>query len=616
MTGLVRPGMTVIVIPGSTGDPDRFLQRDDARAVLLQGDMFVPVDLQDRIRVGDRGELLLAHPAHTDGRERGARERQRPGEPFVRKGPGYRAVIPAHGPVGAQARQERIRPEGRELPVQRPVVHRQHEHRHGVGDQQDRGHGDGLVVEELASEAVEEDQRDEHGAGREDGAEHRPAHLLRALHHRLAQGLAPLPARRDVVGKHDGVVHHHAHAQQQSGQGDDVDRQADGIEDEEGDHQRDRDRERHQQRRSEILHEEEDHHDVQQDGHQDVQEQVADGVVQQLGLVAGHREHHLRIVLAEMVQLLGDALLEVGHPGLALLDHGHHHGVAPVAAREARPGRLALHHAGDVLHLEDALPHLEVDIGDVFAGGGERVELDIVVILPVADREVGEVDVGCGDALLELSQRHAQARERLEVRDHEDLAVHPAAQVHHRHFRELLDALRDDILGEFAHPQEVASFVAERHVDVEGRDVRGAGLEDLGPVDARERAHRAVDHLVNLDIEQVDVLALFEREGHRGAAVLGLGADVLEVGDLHEALAQRPDDGVVELARRQLGRARLDGHVRDVHLRDQRHRQAADADEAQHHEDQQDHRDGDGTVQQLFQHRTTVSGPPWSRLRG
>ena len=244
------------------------------------------------------------------------------------------------------------------------------------------------------------------------------------------------------------------------------------------------------------------------------------------------------------------------------------------------------------------------------------MELDIVVILPVADREVGEVDVGCGDALLELSQRHAQARERLEVRDHEDLAVHPAAQVHHRHFRELLDALRDDILGEFAHPQEVASFVAERHVDVESRDVRSGGLEDLGAVDARQGSHRAVDLLVDFDVEEVQILPLLEGEGHRGAAVLGFGADVLEVGDLHEPLAERPHHGVVELARRQVGRGRLDGHVRDVHLRDQRHRQATDADEAQHHEDQQDHRDGDGTVQQLFQHGTTVSGPPLSRLRG
>ena len=567
--------------------------------------MFVPAHPQDGVGVGDRRQLLLAHPPHAERRQRGAGERQRPGDPLVREAPADRAVVEARRAVEAEPRQECVRLEGRKFLVERPVIDRQHGHRHGIGDQQDRGHGDGLVIEQLARQTVEEDQRDEHGAGREHRAEHGPAHLLRAFHHRIAEAFAPLPARRDVVGEHDGVVHHHTHAQQQAGQGDDIDGKPDGVEDEERDDQRDGNRQGHQHRRPEVLHEEEDHDDVQQDRHQDVEQQVADGIVQQLGLVAGHRELHLGIVLAEMLQLLRDALLELGHAGLALLDHGHHHGVRPVAAGEAGPGRFPLRHGRDVLDLEHAPARLEIDVADVFARRRERLELDVVVVFAVADREVGERDVGRFDALLEITDLQAQAGERLEIGDHEDLALRPAAQVHHRHLRQLLDALGDHVFREFAHPQEIAARLAQRHVDIERRDVGGARLEDLGAVDARERSHRPVDLLVDFDVEIVDVLPFFEGERHRGAAVLGLGADVLEMGDLHERLAQGRDDGVVELARRQVRRRHLHGHVGYVHVGNQRHGQPPDADETQHHEDQQDHRDGDGTVQKLAEHVAT-----------
>ena len=512
-----------------------------------------------------------------------------------------------------------MRPELRHLPVEGPVIDRHHHHGDDVRDEQDRGHGHGLVVEEFTREAVEEHQRDEHRAGGEHGAEHGAPHLAGALHHRAAQGFAFLPARGDIVRQDYGIVHHHTHSQQQSRERYDVDRQADEVEDEHRYDQRHRDGHGDQQRRAEVLHEQEDDHAHQRHGQDDVQQEVAYGVVQQLGLVAGHREGHLRVVLLELSELLIDAFPELGHARLALLDDGQHDGLRAVRAGQSRAGRLVLQHFRDVLYLQLPLSGREPDVSDVLARGRERAELDVVMILPVAYGEVREHDVGGVDAVLELAHADAEPCQGLLVGHDEDLAVRSAADVHHRHFRELLDALGDDVLGELAHLQEVPAAVLEGHVDVEGRDVRRAGLEHLRALDAGQRSHRAVNLLVDLDVEIVDVPAFLEGQGHRRAAVHGLGADVLQVAYLHEALPQWFDHGVVHLARGHVRGGDLDRHVRDVHIGDERHGQPPDADDAQYDEHQQHHRHGDASVKEPVKHNgysplmTTLE--PSARLR-
>ena len=241
------------------------------------------------------------------------------------------------------------------------------------------------------------------------------------------------------------------------------------------------------------------------------------------------------------------------------------------------------------------------------------------MILAVAYGEVREHDVGGVDAVLELAHADPEACLGLLVRHDEDLAVRRAADIHHRHFRQLLDALGDDVLRELAHLQEVRSPVAQGHVDVECGNVRRAGLEHLRPLDAGQGAHRAVYLLVDLDVVIVYVPAFLEGQGHRRAAVHRLAADVLQVPDLHEALAQRLHQGVVHLARGHVRGGHLDRHVRDVHVGDERHGKPPDADDAQHDEHQKHHRHGDASVKEPVQHNaysplmTTLE--PSARLR-
>ena len=224
------------------------------------------------------------------------------------------------------------------------------------------------------------------------------------------------------------------------------------------------------------------------------------------------------------------------------------------------------------------------------------MELDVVVVFTVTDGKVGEGDVGGIDGSLELAHADSQTRQCVEVRHDEDLPFRSSADIHHRYLRELFDTLGYDILGELAHPEEIRS-VLERHIDIEGRNVGGAGFEDFGAVDTRQSSHCPVDLLIDLDVKIINVTAFLEGECHCRASVHSFGADVLEVSDLHEALAQRLHDGVVHLAGGHIRGCHLDSHVRDVHVGDERDGQPPDADDAEDDEHQQHHRYGDESLQ-------------------
>ena len=87
-----------------------------------------------------------------------------------------------------------------------------------VGSQQDYRHGYGLVVKHRPGYAPEEDKGYEHGAGSQDGAQHRSHHLGGPLQHGLAKIAVPLPSARDVVHQDYRVVGHHSNSEKESGE--------------------------------------------------------------------------------------------------------------------------------------------------------------------------------------------------------------------------------------------------------------------------------------------------------------------------------------------------------------------------------------------------------------
>ncbi len=113
---------------------------------------------------------------------------------------------------------------------------RAHHRRQGQGDDPGNDHragqGEGELLEQGASEAGEEaDRRVDRGEG--DGhADHRYGDLPRALQGSLEGRLALLDVAVDVFHHHDRVVHHQADGQDHRQQGQQVDRVAHGLHEE------------------------------------------------------------------------------------------------------------------------------------------------------------------------------------------------------------------------------------------------------------------------------------------------------------------------------------------------------------------------------------------------
>ncbi len=184
---------------------------------------------------------------------------------------------------------------------------RAHHRRQGQGDDPGNDHragqGEGELLEQGAGEAGEEaDRRVDRGEG--DGhADHRYSDLPRALQGSLEGRLALLDVAVDVFHHHDCVVHHQADGQDHRQQGQQVDRVAHGLHEEQYADHRQRNGHHRDQYRTERAEEQEHHHD-------DDQHRLAEGL-----------HHFIDGGLNEARGVVGDGHLEVGRQ--LLFQFGH-----------------------------------------------------------------------------------------------------------------------------------------------------------------------------------------------------------------------------------------------------------------------------------------------------
>ena len=314
--------------------------------------------------------------------------------------------------------------------------------------------------------------------------------------------------------------------------------------------------------------------------------------------------------MAELAEELVQFALELRHAGVGLFHDGQRDRVASVGEDRALPFAGVFDHLRQVPDTEEPSVDLQEDPFDVLPVGQHRAELHAVLVLAVADREAAQRDVGPLEGAFDRRDRDACLPQFRLVRDDEDFGRHAAAHVHHRHLGQLFDALGDDLRGEAAQGREPlrygvqlvlrggGAFVPDGEVDVEGRDVGGAGLDDLRALQvAGQRGDRTVDLLVHFDEQVVDVRPLLEGEADDGAAFAGVAADVRKLRELDELPAEGYDDRLVQLARRDALRRNLDGDVGRVYVGHERHGQQAAAHDAQDDQDDGDHRHGDGPVE-------------------
>ena len=241
---------------------------------------------------------------------------------------------------------------------------------------------------------------------------------------------------------------------------------------------------------------------------------------------------------------------------------------------------------GQFLEAEQASVDLQKDVLDVAATAHYRTELHAILVLAVADREAAQRHVGLLKGAFDRTHRNPRLPQFCFVGDNQQFGGHRAAQVHHRHFGQLLDALGDHLRGKTAQgrkfvrhrmqfiPRSGRTLAPHRQVDIEGRNVRNAGLDHLGAFQiARQGGDRTVDLFVDLDKQVVDIRPLFEREADDAAALAGLAAKIGQLRELDQLLAQRRDDRLVQLPRRSTLRRNLDRDIGRVDIRDEGNRQ-------------------------------------------
>ena len=384
------------------------------------------------------------------------------------------------------------------------------------------------------------------------------------------------------------------------------------VENQDRDNQRHGNGQDHQHRRLHVAHEKEDDDAGQQCPRDDVVYQVRNRIVEQFGLVARDGELHVRIVVAELPELLVELVLELRHAGVCLLDDRQRHGVAAVRKYHALPFAGVLDDRGQFFEAEQPAVDFQKNILYILPAVYRRLEFHVVLVFPVPDDKAPQRHVRPAQRPLDGGHGDARLAEFRLVGDNQQFRGNGAAQVDHGHLGQLLDALGDDLRGKTAQRREPVGYgmpfvpVPGRlippygEVDIEGRDVGDARLDYLRALHvAGQGGRRTVDLLVHFDEQVVDVRALLEGQADNAVSFAGLAAQVGQLRQLDELLPQRGDDGFIQLPGRKPLCGDLHRDIRRVDVRHERHRQQAAADNAQDEQDDGDHRHGDRPVEKF-----------------
>ena len=116
-------------------------------------------------------------------------------------------------------------------------IHRDDQCGHGQRGKQGYRDAHSLVIEQGACHATEEYQRYKDRAGGQHRTQHRRKHFPGAFHNGCLQSHSLSPSAHHIVNHNDGVIYNHAHTQNQSRQRDDIHRDAQQVETEQGQYQ-------------------------------------------------------------------------------------------------------------------------------------------------------------------------------------------------------------------------------------------------------------------------------------------------------------------------------------------------------------------------------------------
>ena len=480
--------------------------------------------------------------------------------PHLAERPAQHALVPA-----LQQAHERA------LAVREPLHARQQQQaQHGRDG--DGGHergqdgddvGDAQRGEQLALDAGQGEQRQEHQDDDGGGVDDAGAHLLAGRRHhlqrraRLARLAVLLEPAEHVLHVHHGVVDQFADGDGEAAERHGVDAQPEGAEHQHGDEQRHRDGRDRDRRRPHVEQEGEQHDRHDDDGLFQHRLQVGDRELDEPGLAEQDavRAHPLR----QRPRRLGHHALDLGRDldriGAGLLLDGDDDGRlaldATVAAAEARAELDPCHLAEQ--DRRPARARGDHEAAQVLDPGGTP-KIAYHVLGPVL---VHEAATGVGAEALDGALQ-------LLVRDGEPVQLRDV-----RHDLVLPDLAADrDHLGHAGHgeqpgPQREVGDLAQVHR--RGAPVAGqADLDDFAH-DGADRPHLRLDPrrhpaahelqpLVHLLAGQVDVGGPAELDPDHAEAGAGGGPQALGAGHSVQRGFQRVDHELLDLLRRQPGR--------------------------------------------------------------
>ena len=394
-------------------------------------------------------------------------------------------------------------------------AHRQAERRHEAPD--DAAHeGDG------------EEDGDEGERRREDGE----ADLLRAVDRGLERLLPVLvDALVDDLQHDDRVVDDDADGEREREERDRVQREAGRAHDAERADDRRRDGDRGDDRGAQVG-EEHEHDDGRADGAEDeVLLHGADGVLDELGLVARDVDVVARgDALLHVRELLFDVVDDLGRVGAALLAHVEDDGgAAAFVAGGVRIGGAVLDGA-DVREVDrHAAGHGDDDVAHLLDGLHAALRAERELPRACLDAAGGDLQVLRAERAFDLRRREAVALELGGIDPDVHLAGATADDRHLADAADRLDLAADLLVGEL---RDVArrprSCERDRH---DRRRVRVHLLNDRRIDAARERGHRRAHLVAHLLGRDLDVLLQDERHDDDAHAFAGDAAELVDAAD-------------------------------------------------------------------------------------
>ena len=314
-----------------------------------------------------------------------------------------------------------------------------------------------LILDELAGQALDEDERQEHRDGRERRGDHGTRHQTRAGAGR-GDGVVPLLLAPENTLEHDdAAIDHHSHGEGKTAQRHEVQREAEAVHEDRRDEDRHRNGERDDEGRAQIAQEREQHQNREQTTDESGADDVVDRVLNEARLVGDGHQLHLGRQLKTVETPLDDA----GHAdrvGVTLFEDGDLDGLFAVDAGDDRP---VLGTTTDIRDIGDTDEPAVAGREDHIADLRRILELvrcaDQVLRAPFGNGAAGEIHVLLTETLGDIGQREPDGGKSSFIDLDLDLLLFPAGNLYGRDTGNPLQVSLDRPLRNAAQSLEVFS---------------------------------------------------------------------------------------------------------------------------------------------------------------